>query len=113
MHELAITESLLEIALQQAQKHNAHKVTRINLVIGELSGVEGECVKFYFDILSKDSVASGAALCFQRLPLTARCHDCDATFVPGGLDWVCPTCGGSRIEVVGGREMYVESMELE
>lgn len=113
MHELAITESLLEIALQQAQKHNARRITKINLVVGELSGVEDECVQFYFDLLSKDSVASGAALCFLRLPLTARCHDCDTNFTPERLNWVCPGCSGSRVEIVGGRELYIDSMELE
>ncbi len=113
MHELAITESLLEIVLQQAEKNNAQKVINVNLVVGELSGAEDECVQSYFGFLSKDTIASGAMLSFRHVPVRTHCHDCEASFCPNELKWVCPGCGSSRIEVVGGRELYVESMEIE
>ena len=113
MHELAITQSVLDIALEQAEKHDASKVTRINLVVGEMSGVVDECVQFYFEFLSKDTIASDATLSFERIPITAHCYDCDTTFPLAEFNWICPNCQGGNIEVVAGRELYIDSMEIE
>ncbi|MFN2270088.1 MAG: hydrogenase maturation nickel metallochaperone HypA, partial [Anaerolineae bacterium] len=51
MHELSITESILKIALRHAEQAGAKRITRLNLVIGELSGVVGESVQFYWDMI--------------------------------------------------------------
>ncbi len=48
MHELSITQSILSIVLEQTEAARANKITRINLTIGELAGIVGECVEFYF-----------------------------------------------------------------
>ena len=53
MHELAITQSMFELVLEQAEKAKAKKVDKINLVIGEMTGVVGDCVQFYFNFLSQ------------------------------------------------------------
>lgn len=113
MHELAITQCVLDIALEQAEKHEASRVAKINLVVGDLSGVVEECVQFYFQVLSKDTVASEAMLEFERVPTGARCHACDSEFTLAETDWTCPKCGSDEIEIVGGRELYIDSMELE
>jgi hydrogenase nickel incorporation protein HypA/HybF len=42
MHELSITQSILSIALEQAEAAQANRITKINLVIGELSGIVDE-----------------------------------------------------------------------
>jgi len=57
MHEFSVTESLLALALEKAGQAGAGRVTRINLVLGEMSGVVGECVQFYFEALSRDTIA--------------------------------------------------------
>jgi len=79
MHELAITQSVLDIALEHAKKHKANKITSINLVIGEMSGIVDECVRFYFESISKDTIASEATLSFETVPTKGRCRDCDTT----------------------------------
>ncbi len=92
MHEASITESLLSLALEKANEAKAGKITRINLVVGELSGVVGDCVQFYFDFLSKNTIASGASLSFETKPTTLRCRQCEKVFSPGDHDWACPDC---------------------
>lgn len=113
MHELAITQGVLDIALEHAKNFNANKIMRINLVVGEMTGIVDECVRFYFDFISKDTIASEATLSFERVPIKAYCRDCDATFTLSGLDWRCPSCQSCNIEVIAGRELYVESIEVE
>jgi len=113
MHEFAITQSILSIALEQAEAARAAKITVINVIVGELSGVVDECVKFYFEFLSKDTIAAGAALSFDRPSTRLRCRRCDTTFPPDSNKWVCPDCGEQSVEIISGRECRVESIEVE
>ena len=113
MHELAITQSMFDLVLEQAGKAGARKVGKINLVIGEMTGVVGDCVQFYFDFLSKETIAEGAHLSFKTVPVTARCRDCDKVFELKEFDWTCPYCQGSSMEIIAGKELFVESIEVE
>ena len=113
MHELSITQNILSIALEQAKAAQASKITKISLTIGELSGIVDECVQFYFDLLSKDTIAAEASLCFDRPPTKLRCRNCSSTFSPDDLDWACPNCREQKVEIVSGRECYVSSIEVD
>ena len=113
MHEFSITESVLSLALEKASEANAKKIIRINMVVGELSGVVGECVQFYFSNISKDTIASGAELCFETKPTRVRCSKCQTVFAPKDGNWACPDCQETGIEIVSGRECYLESIEVE
>jgi len=113
MHELAITQSMCDLVLEQAKKAGAKKVGKINLVIGEMTGVVGDCVQFYFDFISKGTLAEGAALSFAMVPPKAQCRDCGKTFEIREFDWTCPDCRGSSLQIVAGKELFVESIEVE
>ena len=113
MHELAITQSMLDLVLEQARKVEAREVKRINLVIGEMSGFVGECVQFYFDFISKGTIAERAALSFKMIPTTARCRGCGKLFELREFDWTCPYCQGDSLEIISGKELFVESIEVE
>ena len=113
MHELSVTQSILSIVLEQAKAAKANRIAKINLTIGELSGIVDECVQFYFEIISKDTIAAEASLSFDRPPTKLRCRNCFATFSPDNLNWACPNCREQNIEIISGRECYVESIEVE
>ena len=113
MHELSITESILNLALEKATEAGAARITRINLVIGELSGIVDDCVRFYFDMLSRDTIAAGAELVFDRRPVQAKCRACGNVYPPKEQDWACPACGKAEVDVVGGRECHMESLEVD
>ena len=113
MHELGITENIINITVAKAGEAQANKVVRINLVVGELSGFVPDCIQFYFDTLSKDTIAQGAILHFESVPTQLRCRDCATTFPPQDALWVCPKCKGQSVDISQGRELYIESMEVE
>ncbi|NOZ70870.1 MAG: hydrogenase maturation nickel metallochaperone HypA [Chloroflexi bacterium] len=114
MHELPITQSILDIVIETAQSNDARRVRDVYLVIGDLTSIVDDSVQFYFDLLSKNTVADGATLHFRREPAQATCLDCAHQFkVSPPLLPQCPICGGFRLEVVGGREFYVESIEVD
>jgi hydrogenase nickel incorporation protein HypA/HybF len=112
MHELAVTQNILEIALNKAKEVNATRVTRINVVVGELSGAVPDSVQFYFEILRKDTPAAEAVLDCATSPAKLRCRDCGEEFRPDEVPWLCPWCGGVSVEVQSGRDLYVESIEV-
>lgn len=113
MHELAITQNILNIALDEAKAAQASKITKINLVIGELSGVVSDCVQFYFDFLRKDSAAEEATIDFKLMSAELRCRHCLTNFNPQDSLWICPNCQSASVEVISGRDCYVESIEVE
>ncbi|MFH1169860.1 MAG: hydrogenase maturation nickel metallochaperone HypA [Chloroflexota bacterium] len=113
MHEFGITQDILAIALEKAGEAKASRITRINLVLGELSGIADECVSFYFELISKDTIASGADLVIERRPFQLRCPNCSEAFAPAGFDWSCPRCHEPKTEAVSGRECHMHSIEVE
>ena len=113
MHELGITQRILSIALEKANGVHASRISRINLVIGELSGIVSECVELYFGILSQDTLAAEAFLSFRKPPTELRCRNCEMVFSPSNSDWACPKCRRQEIEIVSGRSCFVESIEVE
>lgn len=113
MHELTITRSMLDLVLEQAAKSEARRVGKINLVVGELCGYVEESVRFYFDFLGKGTIAEGADLRFQMVPAVARCRNCAREFNIKDFDWLCPGCGRSELEIIGGKELQVESIEVD
>ena len=113
MHELSITQNILSIVLEKAETAKASRVSKIDLVFGELSGVVDECVEFYFGFLSKDTIAAQASLSFSHPPIRLHCRKCDTIFSPDNYSWACSNCQEQEIEIISGRELYIESIEVE
>ena len=113
MHEQSIVQSLLTLALDNAEKAGARRILSINLVVGDYTGIEEHAVNFYFGFLSKDTIAAGARIEYTRVPGQLRCRDCDILFPMQKRDYRCPECEGRRVEIVGGRELYIENIKIE
>lgn len=113
MHELSVTQSILEIALTHANQNHAARICSINLVVGQLATIVDDCVQFYWDIISDGTIASGAVLHFQRIPAQMQCQICDRCYVLDDSDLICPQCGSSDVRLVDGAEFYVESIEVD
>lgn len=107
-----MTQNLLDIALSRAAEAKAGRITRINVTIGELAGAMPECVRFYFDVLSKGTPAEEAVLNLTSIPARLHCRQCRADFHPEDLPWLCPKCGSLSVEITGGQELYIESLEV-
>lgn len=113
MHELAITQSLLDLVLEEAARAGASRVQKINVVLGEMSGVIDRFIEFNFDLLSKDTAAEAATLSFRKVAKQARCRKCGHVFHPEDSSWSCPRCQSTELEIIAGDELYVESIEVE
>ena len=113
MHELAVTEGILNIAMQHASRAGAVRVTGLNLVIGQLASIVDDSVQFYWDMISEGTICAGAKLHFERRPATLKCLDCNHAYALDGALTDCPNCHSVRIKVITGEEFFVESIEIE
>lgn len=113
MHELSVTENILEIALRHAQEANAQQVKNIYLVIGQLATIVDDSVQFYWDIVAQDTIAEHARLQFRRIPAELECLACGHQFRLDESELTCKSCGNAQIKVITGEEFYIEAIDIE
>ena len=113
MHELALSQSIVELVVECARREGVHAVSRVTLEIGMAAGVEPDALRFCFDIVAADTVARGAELAIETIALQARCRDCECEFAPVRLVSPCPRCGSYAPLLLRGREFRVKSFDGE
>ena len=113
MHELPVTESILEVTLRHAKTHNATRVTDIYLVLGDWSTIVDNSIQFHWDILSENTIAEGAILHFERIAVELLCIECGHSYSPTDKELICPKCESVRIKVQKGDEFNIDSIEIE
>lgn len=115
MHELPVVNHILEIVLRHAEKANATRVTEVRLKIGELSDLQDDWFKRYFDYVSRDTIAAGATLRIERMPVVFLCTKCKKTF-PVKIREIegvcCPFCGEGKVTFLSGREFQIKEIEV-
>jgi hydrogenase nickel incorporation protein HypA/HybF len=113
MHEMGIAQNILDIAVEAANKEGAQKITRIDLIAGELRGLVPMQLTFCFGIVAQNTIASGAYLNIQEVPVTAHCEDCGTDFPVEEYQYLCPRCNSANVHVTGGTELRVKDIEIE
>ena len=101
MHELSVTKSILNICKEQAKIGSFKKIKEINLCVGEMTGLVPSCINYYFNIISKDTIAEGAII------------ECKYEGEMDKYDYVCPNCNGINFNILNGNEFYLESIEVD
>jgi hydrogenase nickel incorporation protein HypA/HybF len=113
MHELSITQQILDIALKHGKENQAEKITDLYLVIGELSSVIDESVQFYWEMIAKNTTCEDAKLHFVRKPAIFKCLDCSLEYhLNNGELAPCPTCQSNRMDILQGKEFHLESINI-
>lgn len=113
MHELAIATSLVETAVRTAAAHRAARVSRLRLLLGSLAGVERNALEFSFPIAARGTLCEGAVLEIVPVPARGTCPRCRTTADVNDLMAPCGQCGDWPLEVSGGRDMTLESLEVD
>lgn len=113
MHEAAITDSMVKLVLEQAREHGARVVRKVRVVVGAMSGIVPESMRFYFEELTRGTVAEDATLEILVVPTKADCLACGHGFELEDYLWLCPACGDRRLDIVEGKELLVDSIEVD
>ena len=109
MHELSITQSMVELCERNA---TGRRVLCVVIEIGELSSVVPDAVEFCFDICTRDTLLDGARLVIERIPGQGRC-DCGVESPLHTYYDPCPACGGFGLTITAGEELRVRELEVE
>lgn len=113
MHELAVTESILNIAVRHAEANQAARVTDLYLVLGQLSSIVDDSVQFYWDLISENTICQGATLHFERIPARLKCTQCGSEYGIETEMGPCPQCGSFQVSVMTGEEFRLDSIAIE
>ncbi len=108
MHELAITQSIVDTVLQRT---GDRKVTTVRLRVGQLAGVVPDALRFCFDLVIAGSPLEGAELVMEQPAGEAHCRRCGDDFHLPDLILLCP-CGSADVDILAGRELQVCSVEV-
>jgi hydrogenase nickel incorporation protein HypA/HybF len=110
---MSIALSIVEAVESKAVEEGAQKVSAIDLVVGRLSGIESESLRFCFSAASAGTIAEGALLEIDEREGTGECLECGKRFPVTFYYAECPGCGSLRIAILSGEEFKIKSMTIE
>ena len=112
MHELGVASEILDVALSEADRHAAKKVTSIRLRVGVLRSIEPENLSFLFEHLARFTAAEGALLEIVEEPVRIECEACGVSEARA-FKYECPRCHGPNVSVTGGDSLRILSLDIE
>ena len=110
MHELSIADAVVQIVRRHAA---GRRVTRVELRVGHLRQVVPDALDFAFELVTQGTEAEGAELVIEQVPATVRCRICTDESELRQFPALCAACGALDVDVTGGDDLQVESLELE
>jgi len=112
MHETAIAQGMLDLAIRTARQNGGAPITHIKLRLGEFRGVVREALEFSFDAMKHGTLAENAALEIETIKLRTVCTTCgEIECSPQDYNFFCPHCA-APLQIVAGREMQIEYIDL-
>ena len=110
MHELSVSNAILDTALRHAA---GRRVTVVEVSAGALRQVVPESLRFYWDIVTRDTDCQGSRLDLHEIEARVRCDACGESWTLDVPVFRCGSCGSAQVEVVTGNELCVESIDVE
>ena len=114
MHELSIAASIVEAVTESAAAYPGSRVKEVRLRVGALASVIEDSLQFCWGLATESSPLASSTLVIQMLPVVIYCDRCDAeSQLEGVQSFRCPKCGQIAADLRHGRELEIESIELE
>ena len=113
MHEMSIAAQVIDTAEKHVPADSKTRLLRVNLILGKLSGVSTEALTTCFEALVRGTPSEGATLSITEVPIFAKCSECGEKSEQEDLPFICASCGSLCNEIVSGRELQIDSIEVE
>lgn len=110
MHEMSITQGIIDLCLEHA---GGRRVNSLDVEIGALSSVVPEAIEFCFEACSRETLLEGATLNIFRIPGLGQCQECGRETPLSDLYGSCQHCGSNRVTIVAGEELRVREIEVD
>lgn len=111
MHEFTLIKNIFDVIIKSAKDNNLHRITVVRLKVGALRQVVPEFLQFAFEIAAKDTIAAGAKLEVEYIPITVLCRSCGARSTVSEHTYLCSRCESSDLEILTGKEVVIDSIE--
>lgn len=112
MHELSIVQNLVTLCEQNAAKQNAKSISKIEIKIGRLSGVEPHYLQSAFDVYKAGTICENAELIINLQNIIIKCNECGYSGELSENDFTCPKCQSQNLKVTDGEDMYLMRLEM-
>jgi len=122
MHEFSMTEMVVKQVIASLSSYDVVRVERVDLLVGELTFLGEEQMKFAYGVLAKGTVLEGSELKITHSPALVECpacgfrgpitHEDNPAFHITSPVFCCPECGG-RVKVVSGKECIITGIRAE
>ncbi|MGB7546941.1 MAG: hydrogenase maturation nickel metallochaperone HypA [Terracidiphilus sp.] len=114
MHELSIVASIVDTVTESLAAYPGARVKEVRLRVGALAAVVEDSLQFCYGIATEGTPLAGSALVVRILPVVMHCKPCAADVeLPGLQSFRCPRCGELVGDLRQGRELEIESIEIE
>ncbi len=110
MHELSVATAVLNTAIKHA---DGREVTVVSLRVGRLRQVVPESLRFYFEIVARDTACQHARLELAEIEVRMRCRACAHEWEMLDPTFRCPRCSSADVSVLSGEELEVDYIEVE
>ena len=110
MHELSVASAVLNTALRHSE---GRAVKLVSLRVGRMRQVVPDSLRFYFEIVARDTECEQATLALDEIEIELRCSDCSRSWSPEIPAFRCPGCGSASVTVQSGDELEVDYIEVE
>ena len=112
MHELSIVQNLVSLCEKNAAKENAKEISKIEIKVGRLSGVEPHYLESAFDVYKAGTICENAELVINLQGIVVECLDCGFGGELSENDFTCPKCKSQNLKVTDGEDMYLMRLEM-
>ena len=116
MHELTIAKNIVSIVKEELKKRDkldCH-VQKIYFNAGRLNAVVPESLQYNFNqIKQANKYIQNTELIIKEVPVTIKCRNCEKQTTIDEPVFRCQHCDSSNIEVISGKKMYIESMDID
>jgi hydrogenase nickel incorporation protein HypA/HybF len=114
VHELSIVDAIIEQVQKEVEQAGAQgRVARLDLTIGRLSGVCVDSIRFAFEMLAPGTILEGTEVRIREPRAVCACRACGTGTEIDDLAAACPQCGSLDVAIEGGRELLLETIEIE
>ena len=113
MHELSIALSIVELAEEEAKKANATSISKIEVEIGTMAGIDADALQFAWDATIQGTMAGHAELQIHSIQAEPHCLECGKDFPAENFFVQCPDCGSYRYQITKGKELRISSLMVD
>jgi len=112
VHELSLAQAIWRQVIGEMERRPEYRLAALSIVVGAFSGADPESLEFAMRLVVEESAWPTAEVRIRTEPVALKCRACGRAYETETLDLACPDCGGFDVEVTGGRDLRLESLEV-